>query len=77
MKALKLANEFRTSMTHEVMTSWGSDSAIELRRLAEVNAELLESLERLRRVAGVELAGRRDDVLEQADAAIAKAKEQQ
>jgi len=44
MKALKLADEFRLSMTHEVMASWGSDSAIELRRLAEVNAELLKAI---------------------------------
>lgn len=42
-------------------------------RLIAAAPELLEALTRLRRVAGVELGATRPDVLEQAEAAIAKA----
>jgi hypothetical protein len=45
-------------------------------RLIAAAPELLEALERITRVASVELTGRRDDVLEQARAAIAKATQQ-
>jgi hypothetical protein len=45
----------------------------ELRRERETKADLLAALERLHRVASVELAGSRPDVLEQARAAIARA----
>jgi len=41
-------------------------------RLIAAAPDLLEALERLCRVASVELTGKRDDVLDQARAAIAK-----
>jgi hypothetical protein len=41
--------------------------------LMQAAPDLLEALKRIARVASVELTGRRDDVLEQARAAIAKA----
>lgn len=38
-------------------------------------AEMVEALERITRVASVELSGKRDDVLEQARAILSKAKD--
>lgn len=65
MKALKLSDEFRLSMTHEVMASWGSDSAIELRRLAEVNAALMTALDLVMACAG-DIASAPDGLLQMA-----------
>jgi len=70
-----------TALRAELDQLRGSFDALgQVCRLAERNAdalgkerdELRGALERLRRVAGVELRGVRDDVLEQADAALGK-----
>ena len=49
--ALRLADEFRPSMPNDVMRVWGIESCAELRRLHEVNAELLGSLLKVARMA--------------------------
>ena len=46
--ALRLADEFRPSMPNDVMRVWGIESCAELRRLHEVNAELLEALKAIK-----------------------------
>lgn len=76
MKALELAEitEERPTMVN------GRKCAAELRRLAEVNAELLGALELTLTLAVLKFGNLDNDVntiFEQARAAIAKAKEQQ
>lgn len=46
-KALKLAKEYRRTMPLGLIHLWASDSVRELRRLADVNADLLEALQAL------------------------------
>ena len=65
----KKAHEFCPASAHGPSAEEAEANA----RLIAAAPELLEALERITRVASVELTGRRDDVLEQARAAIAKA----
>ena len=52
-----------------------ADHLIDIARRLELDrAALMEALERITRVSSVELAGRRDDVLEQAKSALAAAR---
>ena len=60
-----------------IASAWGTDvpgdEQLANARLIAAAPELLDALKRIVSVASVELTGRRDDVLEQARAAIAKA----
>ena len=65
-----IADEFRLTMPHDVMRSWGGDAQIELRRLHALNAELLDALERI--VKADDDGELSQDDIEAARAAIAK-----
>ena len=71
--ALRLADEFRPSMPNDVMRVWGIESCAELRRLHEVNAELLEALVSIVNSAAANQAAILFPLLDDARAAIAKA----
>lgn len=75
MKALKLAKEYRKTMPPDLMHLWAADSVNELRRLAEVNAELTNMLKCL--VDADENGELSNDLFIEANRVIAQHEEQQ